>query len=181
LTGVLAGDLVIIFFDIVFVILNLGLEIFRSCVFGSLTGVCNFFLPFTGVSVRFRFPKVVVFFSTFGEGFWFPFGLLIVFNGVFFGCLTFLRDVTIIVAVSLPFLIVDFTFFCIALAIRPFSMRLTLVTIFLLLRAGFRGDFLGVITFVGAGMARFFPIDPRQFSPPHLHICSLAPSNHEKL
>jgi len=62
---------------------------------------------------------------------------------------------------------------------RPLTTRVTFEKLdFPLLFFGL--DF-GEATFGGGGMAFLFPINPRQVGAPHLHTCSLAPSNHEKL
>ena len=90
--------------------------------------------------------------------------------------LTFVGDVTTVALTILPFLSCALTCLFDTLVIRPLTARFTFGTIPVL-------PFLGETSrgFEGGSIAFRFPINPRHFSAPHLHFCSFAPSNQEKL
>lgn len=91
--------------------------------------------------------------------------------------LTFVCDLTTVALTTLPFLSCALTVFFNIFMILPLTTRFTFeATTFLPFFGETTGGGLG-----GGGIAFRFPMKPRQFSAPHLHFCSFAPSNHEKL
>ena len=158
LAGLRAGDLTVVF--------GRGFAIFRP----EIVSFLGSFLrepAFPEELDRFRLPNVVVFFFDVDTlTFLTLLGVLTFFDFVF--VVWTIVDLTIF-----PFLICALTFFLETLVIRPCTTRLTFEVIVF--------PFLTVSGLGGAGIAFFLPIKPRQVSAPHMHFCSLAPSNQEKL
>lgn len=152
-----------------------GFAIFRPLILPFFGDIDLDFTVFTTAFVRFRFPRADVVDFLDSATVWTFFTLLCT---LVFVVLTFVRAVTMVALTTLPFLNCALTFFWETLVIRPSTTRFTFGLPVLPL------PFLGELTVCGlggGGNAFFLPINPRHVSAPHMHLCSFAFSNHEKL